>query len=860
MNPELSRIEVAIPFPVFNTFTYLVPDDMRGLVEPGKRVLVPFGNQRVAGYVLGADGRENPGELKPIADVLDDVPLFPESMIPFFRWIADYYVYPIGEVIREALPGGINPAECAVYSLPEFVDAALAGGDDKVGDLACDILKILENGPARAADIARKAGCEIPASLLARMERGGWVRKEKTLRKGRTRHKMQRFAAIADVIPTPPPEIESEKGTGFTSPFAIGDSGGFGGLENENPPRPPFSKGGGKDKATLSEPKRQILDHLAANGETAVDRLKEIVPTAAAHLRDLAKTGLIRFLEKPVYRDPFGEPVTPDTPPKLTIEQQRVVREVTLAMDGGYSAFLLAGVTGSGKTEVYMHLAAAALEKGRTVLVLVPEIALISEIERRFRARFGECVAVLHSGLSDGERHDQWMRISAGACPIAIGARSAIFAPFASPGLIIVDEEHETSYKQENRFHYNARDMAVVRAHQAGAVALLGSATPSIQSVSNVAAKKFRELNLTRRIHSSVLPHVEIVDLREYKDTRGTGRFITPALHRAMKETLSRGEQVLLFLNRRGFASHPVCASCGAPQKCKHCDITLTLHKKANIYKCHMCGYFRAAVSVCDTCGAKSIKPLGMGTEKLEAAVQALFPEARIARMDRDTTTRKGSLLKMLKDLRHRNIDILVGTQMVAKGHDFPGITLVGIICADLSLAFPDFRAGEMTFQVLAQVAGRAGRGTAPGRVILQTYSPDHFSIVAAQAQDFMSFYNQEIRYRKELDYPPFSRMIQVKISGRDLDRTRQHAETTGRLCRQIQLAEDGAGRAVEIMGPIEAPLSRIAGRYRWQILLKAPGVAPLQQFIRRLMFENGSHFNARDVHTAVDVDPFFMM
>jgi len=303
-----------------------------------------------------------------------------------------------------------------------------------------------------------------------------------------------------------------------------------------------------------------------------------------------------------------------------------------------------------------------------------------------------------------------------------------------------------------------------------------------------------------------------------------------------------------------------VCAQCGEALKCRHCDVTLTLHKKANTYKCHMCGYFRAAASKCDTCGSASIKQLGMGTEKIEEAVRALYPKARVARMDRDTINRRGTLLKILKDLREQKIDILIGTQMVAKGHDFPNITLVGIICADLSLSFPDFRAGELTFQVLAQVAGRAGRGTAPGKVVLQTYSPEHFAIESAQAQDFMAFYNREIQFRKSLQYPPFARMTQLKISGRDKTKTRQQAEDLGRLCQQLQKSENGNFRSVQILGPIESPVTRIAGRYRWQILLKSPSADAIKGLLRRLLADNPSLFASREVYTAIDVDPFFMM
>ncbi|MBS3733181.1 MAG: primosomal protein N' [Desulfobacterales bacterium] len=807
-------IEVAVAMPVFETYTYAVPPEMTGDIEAGKRVMVPFGSRRLTGYVLGPDTRDAGEDIKAVDDVIDDeTPVFPAEMIPFFRWIADYYMHPIGEVISEALPGGINPAEYAVYHLTEAGEKAMQEPGTPAAE--SEILRVLKDTPCRQATLCRKTGENISHSLLQKMVRRGWIEKEQKLHRPAVRTRTERCAEIAcENIP-----------------------------ENH-----------------LSEQKCRILSHLQETGQTPVRALKEILPTAAAHIRELAKQGYVRLRQQEVYRDPFGDPVTPDTPPRLTAEQQQVMREVIDAMQSGFCAYLLAGVTGSGKTEVYMQLAAAALERNRTALILVPEIALISEIERRFRARFGACVAVLHSGLSAGQRFDQWMRIARGAAPVVIGARSAVFAPLSSPGLIIVDEEHDTSYKQEGRLHYNARDMAVVRAKLSDAAAVLGSATPSVQSVYNVAAGKFRELNLTRRIRRQAMPEVQVVDLRQHKERKGHRRFFTPELDAEIRSTLTRGEQVLLFLNRRGFASYPVCAQCGEALKCRHCDVTLTLHKKANTYKCHMCGYFRAAASKCDTCGSASIKQLGMGTEKIEEAVRALYPEARMARMDRDTINRRGTLLKILKDLREQKIDILIGTQMVAKGHDFPNITLVGIICADLSLSFPDFRAGEMTFQVLAQVAGRAGRGTAPGKVVLQTYSPDHFAIESAQAQDFMAFYNREIKFRKSLQYPPFARMTQLKISGRDKTKTRQQAEDLGRLCQQLQKSENGNFRSVQILGPIESPVTRIAGRYRWQILLKSQSADAVKGLLRRLVADNPSLFAAREVHTAIDVDPFFMM
>jgi primosomal protein N' (replication factor Y) len=375
-----------------------------------------------------------------------------------------------------------------------------------------------------------------------------------------------------------------------------------------------------------------------------------------------------------------------------------------------------------------------------------------------------------------------------------------------------------------------------------------------------VTAKKFVEVTLKQRVEKRPLPQITVVDLRDAQGTRGIRRFITPQLHKAIKETMESNKQVLLFLNRRGFASYPVCADCGEAIKCKNCDISLTLHQHSRAYKCHYCGFSLAAASDCLKCGSHKISLLGLGTEKVEEGVKALFPDARVARMDRDTTSRKGSVLKILKGLRNQTIDILVGTQMVAKGHDFPNITLVGIICADLSLNFPDFRACERTFQLLAQVSGRAGRGETPGQVILQTYNPDHFSILSATDQDFKKFYDQEIHFRNALNYPPFSRIIQLKIAGKNEEKTRQHALAVGNLCKDLMKNDADLVKSIEVLGPIEASLPKIAGNYRWQILFKGVSVRSLHRFLHQVLFENKTIVSSRDISVVVDVDPFFMM
>ncbi|GBC63284.1 primosomal protein N' [Desulfonema ishimotonii] len=811
MTTPSQYIEVAIALPVDKTFTYAATPPLSHLICPGKRVLVPFRRRRVTGYVLGPAPPPRDYTAKAVLDVPDPSPLFPVEMIRFFRWVADYYLYPLGEVIRCALPGGLNRSDIETLSLTDAGRGACTSAILTPPEQ--EILRYLGKGPCKPGSLRRHMGSAMPAALLRMFERRGWVARERIAGRDQARQRTERYVAPGDGE-------------------MAGDS--------------------------VSAPRKKILSVLRERGEVPLRALKEQVPTAAGLVRAMAQAGQVILSEKPVYRDPFGEPIRPDTPPKLTPEQAGIIGTVLENLDGGFSAWLLAGVTGSGKTEVYMRLARAVTDRDLPVVVLVPEIALISQMERRFRARFGEQVAVLHSGLSAGERYDQWLRILNGEARIIIGARSAIFAPCRRIGMIIVDEEHDTSYKQGADLLYNARDLAVVRARQLGGVALLGSATPSVQSFYNVKIRKFRELRLTRRVEKRPLPHISVVDLRQHRDVRGARRFITPPLHQAMKTALERREQVLIFLNRRGFASFPVCADCGAAVRCNHCDITLTLHRLASAYKCHYCGFTRPAPGACSACGSPNIKLLGMGTEKVEKAVNALFPEARVARMDRDTTTRKGSILKILKGLKNGAIDVLIGTQMVAKGHDFPNITVVGIICADLSLSMPDFRAGERTFQLLAQVAGRAGRGDVPGQVILQTYMPDHFSIMAARAQDFRAFYKTEIGFRKALGYPPESRLIQIRISGKDEEKTGDAARTLGLFCRDLR-GRDTVYAAVEVLGPIESPISRIEDRYRWQMLLKGRNVSALRRFTRQMVSENAALFSHPKISVIVDVDPFFM-
>ncbi|MEJ2153901.1 MAG: primosomal protein N' [Desulfobacteraceae bacterium] len=812
-NPLQQLMDVAVPLPIHHAFTYRIPRHLRGAIQPGMRVLVPFGRRRLTGYALGMPQRLPEVEtVKEIADVLDETPLFPESMVGFFRWVADYYLHPLGEVIQTALPGGLSPAERPLYRLSDSGRKALA--DHRVDEAARRMLETMAGPASKYAQICKRIEWGVPRSKLNTWVARGWLVRTVALTGHHTRPKMQRFAVS----------------TSFD-----------------------------RHKVRLSPQRKKILSILDAEGGMFIAQLKSRIPTSGPLVRAMAKDGQVRIMERAVYRDPLGAPIDPDRPPELTAEQRNAVDRIGPTLGKAFKTFLLSGVTGSGKTEVYLHLAAEAFRKRMAVLVLVPEIALISQMERAFRARFGDRIALLHSGLSNGERFDQYRRIANGELKIAIGARSAIFAPFERLGLIIVDEEHDDSYKQEGALRYHARDLAVVRAKMNRSVAIVGSATPSLESAYNAQLGKYEQIDLHERIDNRMLPDIDVQDLTLVKEEQGLRRFISPALIEAMDHTLSRREQVLLFLNRRGFANFMVCADCGQTLRCDRCDISLTFHKQINAYKCHYCGFHRKAGSCCGRCGSSRIKRLGLGTEKVESKIQSLFPKARVERMDRDTTRRKGAIVRILKALRNREIDILVGTQMVAKGHDYPHITLVGIICADLSLGMPDFRAGERTFQLLAQVAGRAGRGTTPGKVILQTYNPQHFSIQSARVQDFGSFFRQEMKFRQTLGYPPYTRMIQVRVQGKDKGMTAAHAKQLGRRCNDLQRS-GGIYAQVQLLGPLEAPLPRIADYHRWQLLLKSPQVMPLHSLAQALLMGDDARSHPQGIAVAIDVDPLFVM
>jgi primosomal protein N' (replication factor Y) (superfamily II helicase) len=732
-------IEVAVPLPVEGSFHYRLPAELISLAEPGKRVLVPFGRRKVTGYILGRT-KAPETELREVIEILDPEPLFNADELEFFRWAAAYYLHPLGEVIRAALPPGIN-----LTSRLQEGEEVMAGG---------------------AAALTEK------------------------------------FYTIATEPGVPP---------------RLGAKGG------------------------------EILDWLRSEGEAPVSRIRERFPAPYAPLKRLVELGLVVEETREVYRDPFrDEPAGRDEPHELNPHQAAALEEIAAAVAAGkFSPFLLHGITGSGKTEVYLRAIAAVLERGKSALVLVPEIALTPQLVGRFRRRFGCGIAVLHSGLSAGERYDEWRRIRRGEASIVIGARSAVFAPITGIGIVVVDEEHEGSYKQSEGFRYNARDLALVRGKMAGAAVVLGSATPLVTSYHAATEGKLRLLELPGRVRDLPLPDVRLIDMRDRKRA-----LLAPSLVTALRENLEAGGQTLLFLNRRGFATFLICGGCGHVFRCPNCSVTLTYHKGRGRNYCHYCDYSLPAPSLCPGCGSGDISLLGQGTERIEEEVATLFPEARIARMDRDTTTAKGSHVRILRGLADGSIDILIGTQMIAKGHDFPGVTLVGVVSADGSLNLPDFRSAERAFQLVTQVIGRAGRGDAPGRVLVQTLSPDHYALERAVAHDFDGFCRDEISFREETGYPPFSFLAALHFSGNLEPQVRRGAEEAAEMLRR--LVRERRGR-VEILGPAAAPLSRVRGKFRWQILLKAyrrGSLHPLLASCRSLWTPPAG------VRLGVDIDP----
>jgi primosomal protein N' (replication factor Y) len=750
----LPLYEIAVAAPIPGTLTYSQPEGIADLLPIGSRVLAQLGHRIVVGCVLArrpdTAATEFSGAVKPLVDCLDQEPLFPESLVPFFRWMAAYYHYPLGEVIRTALPAGLFTVE----------NAATAG----------------------------KSKTEIVVRLCAPLSDQPAARLKKS------------------------------------------------------------------EQKTLE----LFFQHCGGNAVMPRRMLMKLYFGAGKALHGLAEAGLINLEERLVLRDPFGEALPFFARPEILTEEQRVsLSEITAAMDAGrFQPFLLHGVTGCGKTEIYLRAAEHCLAQGKNVLLLAPELALASQIEAHFYSRFADKMAVLHSGLSARERSDQWRRILRGGATIAVGARSAVFAPFANLGLVIVDEEQETAYKQDDGLRYNGRDMAVLRARFAACPVLLGSATPSVGSFYHAEQGKYRLLTLHKRIHNQVLPTVEIVDLSKEKKPRQDW-FFSERLLTALRENLAQGLQSLLFVNRRGYASFMLCRDCSAVVRCRNCKVSLTLHRGSDRLICHYCGYAVRPDILCPECQSSSVVGLGIGSERIEMEARRLFPQARLTRLDSDAAGCRREQLAVLRQVREEKVDILIGTQMAAKGFHFPRMTLVGVVWADNGLGMPDYKAAERSFQLLAQVTGRAGRGELPGRVIIQTHQPGHYVLEAARRHDYRAMYDQETALRTQLGYPPFGRLINLRFSGEE----EAEVETAARMAADfLRTAANDNNAPVDILGPAPSPLSLIKNRFRWQLLLKSSQPEVLHQLCDRIIAEKKQQICRKGVRMGIDVDPENMM
>ena len=600
----------------------------------------------------------------------------------------------------------------------------------------------------------------------------------------------------------------------------------------------------------LTDTQRRVLATLQ-DGPMSLQALLTAADVSASTITSLQKKALLEIYDDAIRRDPLAETFgIADAEHTLTTAQSSVLTQIEQQMNAAsYSAFLLHGVTGSGKTEIYMRAMSKALSLGRSAMMLVPEIALTPVFSRRLRARFGDQVAIFHSSLQKGERFDEWTRVRNGDARVVIGTRSAVFAPVKNLGLIVVDEEHESSYRQQESPYYNARDVAIVRAQKESATVVLGSATPSLESFHNARKGKYHFVSLPERIGARPMAEAKIIDMRNVFVRHGKPRVFSDELLEAIRETRERGEQSIILLNRRGYSSFILCRSCGETVQCPNCDVTLTYHRSERVIVCHYCNHREAVPRVCPSCGKKYIYYVGEGTEQLEEMLKLLFPALRVARIDRDTTTRRKVFEQTLIDFSAGRIDTLVGTQMLAKGHDFPNVTLVGVVSVDAGLALPDFRSAERTFQLITQVAGRAGRGDRPGRVLIQTYHPYHYALRHACAQDYQAFYEEELRYRQNHSYPPFVALASLLVHGPDLGKVRNDSLE---LRKQLDLVNQE--RKCRVLGPAPAPLSRLKGEHRFQLLIKSRSRKDLREMADAVM----RAVNLRSVN--LEIDPVSIM
>jgi primosomal protein N' (replication factor Y) len=790
-------VDVALPLPLMQPMTYRVPQGM-GEVRRGSRVEAPFGARRVMGVVVSAEAKPKPGvAVKNLTAVFDEEPLVSERLLELALWVADYYIGPIGQATRLVAPPGGVRASKRVVRLKSPGPAASA--DDPV-------LRALFEGGGRmsVAALAARLDRDITARLL----------------------KLDQAGAI---------EFEAELSTSDFQRVQVATAAE------------------GLAAAVLKGRALEVATLLKENGGQAP--VRDLVGDVASRrqaLKVLEQKGLVTIgLEVAERRpDPASQRALRPTPLEeriLTPEQSEADTKVAVALgQSKFAPILLEGVTGSGKTEIYLRAVQKALELGKTALLLVPEIGLTSTLVRAARERFGDAVSVLHSDMAEGVRHDEWWRARRGEARVVVGARSAVFAPLPNLGLIVVDEEHDSAYKQEDAPRYHGRDVAVYRARLEKTVILLGSATPSMESRQNAIKERYAWLRLRTRVGPMGLARVHIIDRRKQKVPTA---ILTPPLVDAIGERLTRKEQTVLLLNRRGYATSLVCRECGAAAQCPHCSVAFVLHRRGEEAQCHYCGLARRTPVRCSTCRGDYLRLQGYGTQRVAEVLHSAFPEAVVDRIDRDIAGRRGAVESVLAKFEKHETDILVGTQMIAKGHDFPKVTLVGVIDADVGLGLPDFRSAERTFALLTQVAGRAGRADLPGEVLLQTHNPKHYAIEFAQNQDYDAFFDREMEYRRTMGYPPQEAMINILFRGKSEDEVAKNART---IARRLRVTLQSA-----VLGPSPSPLSKVRDEFRYQVVVRGKRQVIHETVHKVLVAEFG---DLRFPGVAVDVDPLSLM
>jgi len=802
--------EIVIPGPPHQKFTYLIPSKIRDEIECGHRVVVPFGKRTATGFVTSFSDKTSIKDLKEIKEIADPWPLLTEELLTLTRWISDYYIAGWGETIKSALPPGLTAKSKLL------VEVLNSDEPDNLTDLQRKLIDIIKNKDSISVNfLINKFRSESVRRALTRLERAGVIGFKYSFEKDSISVKTKKKIFIKDTISNE--EIKK--------------------LQKRSPAQAGIIE--------LLMKKKSLWRHEIDTSMSVLNKLKE--------------KNLIEIKDVEVYRESFDELHPP--PVKeivLTQEQKSAVEKITAAINRKeFKTFLIHGITGSGKTQVYIEGIKHALSMGKTALVLIPEISLTPQAVMRYRFFFGNKIAVLHSRMAQGERYDAWRRIKKGEFTIAIGPRSAVFAPLENLGLIIVDEEHDSSFKQKDPApRYHGRDAAVMRGKLNNAVVLLGSATPSLESYFNAINKKYEIVSITERIDKTPLPSVVLIDQKEFIRQKET-RIISPILREKIENRLNNKEQVILLQNRRGYAPFLMCKVCGYIEECKNCDITLTFHRSTKTLECHYCGYKQRAPDVCPKCQNPSMSYIGAGTEQVEEELQRIFPDARILRMDFDTTRTKGAHTRIIRDFSEHRGDILLGTQMVAKGHDFSGVSLVGVISADTGLYFPDFRAGEKTFQLLTQAAGRAGRRATRGEVIIQTMSPDHPVLSFVLTHNYKNFFEWESRNRKELNYPPWGKIITIHFKSSK----KEKAEKAAEYFRKV--LDNNIG--ITILGPAPSPLSRIKNLYRYQIIVKSSRISDkggrkLHSIVRTALKAYYTNRNYYNVHIAVNVDPMDML